>query len=320
MSLNAWVYRVGRGLRLWGVLTLLSGVSHWGWAQQASPAGGGSVLEVVASGPAGQVTATEVRQVAQELVPADHLAQFWLSPDAVTRFASSLYVQRALAQEALKAGVESSEPSATAPAAVRERALTERYLVQRAQAATPNDKALEALARSEYRARPEQFTLPEQTHVRHILLPVAKDNSDAPAVEAQADALLTQLRQGADFVALAREKSADKASAERGGDLSAFERGRMVPAFEQAAFALRTPGELSAPVRTAFGYHIIQLVEYQPPRVQTFEEVAPALQARLREVLETRERRRVWEEVERTVTVNEAAVRAMLTAAPVTKP
>lgn len=88
----------------------------------------------------------------------------------------------------------------------------------------------------------------EQVHARHILV----------THEYEAQDLLRKLREGADFGDLARTFSLCP-SKSRGGDLGSFGRGRMVEAFETAAFAL-TPGEVSEPVRTRFGYHLIQRV------------------------------------------------------------
>ncbi|MFZ5814861.1 MAG: peptidylprolyl isomerase [Bacillota bacterium] len=85
---------------------------------------------------------------------------------------------------------------------------------------------------------------------RHILV-----NS-----EEEAKAIKQQLDGGADFAALAKEKSTEPGAKESGGDLGTFGRGRMVPEFEKAAFALKK-NEISAPVQTQFGWHVIQVLE-----------------------------------------------------------
>jgi peptidyl-prolyl cis-trans isomerase SurA len=103
-----------------------------------------------------------------------------------------------------------------------------------------------------------QDRLPPLVSISHILVAIeASDDLDAE-VRSQADTLIGRLRNGEDFSALAQQYSSDKGSREDGGDLGYFPRGRMVPAFEEAAFALR-PGEISAPVKTKFGYHIIKV-------------------------------------------------------------
>jgi peptidyl-prolyl cis-trans isomerase C len=102
---------------------------------------------------------------------------------------------------------------------------------------------------------------------RHILLRAGEnaDDSTTTAAREQAEELIAQLNDGADFAELAREYS-DGPSAERGGDLGSFRRGRMVEPFDEAVFALEEDGQIvQEPVRTRFGYHVIQLTDYGEP-------------------------------------------------------
>lgn len=107
--------------------------------------------------------------------------------------------------------------------------------------------------------RGEENHVITQTHVRHILI---KPSEMLPASEVQAR--LTQLRErleaGEDFATLARSHSEDKVSAARGGDLGWMNPGELVPRFEEAMKQLQ-PGEISRPVQTQFGWHIIQVLE-----------------------------------------------------------
>lgn len=101
----------------------------------------------------------------------------------------------------------------------------------------------------------------EQVHARHILIRFTADREgDEERARKEAQALLEQLKSGADFAELARVHSQDTASAVRGGDLGFFGRGQMVPEFERAAFDL-APGVISDLVRTVYGFHIIQTLE-----------------------------------------------------------
>jgi peptidyl-prolyl cis-trans isomerase C len=102
----------------------------------------------------------------------------------------------------------------------------------------------------------------EEVRARHILV----ENEDEAKVIAQ------QVRDGADFVALAKEKSKDPGSAEEGGDLGYFTKGRMVPEFSEVAFKMYA-GQVSNPVKSQFGWHIIKVEDRRTRPVPEFEQV-----------------------------------------------
>jgi len=132
-----------------------------------------------------------------------------------------------------------------------------------------------------YQDNLDRFQRPAEVHARHILL---KLQPDAPAAEEQAvrqriAALEQRLAAGADFAELAKAAS-EGPSAPGGGDLGFFGPGRMVPPFEQAAFALQ-PGQVSGPVRTQFGYHLIKLEERRGGGPAPLDEVSDAIRQHL---------------------------------------
>lgn len=112
---------------------------------------------------------------------------------------------------------------------------------------------------------------------RHILkLTQGLSPEEAAEKKAQIDSIAALLKNGADFEALARQESEDPGSAVRGGNLGFFGRGVMVPEFEEAAYSLKA-GEISAPFATAYGYHIVQTLEYKP--LPTLEEARKEIMA-----------------------------------------
>ncbi len=112
----------------------------------------------------------------------------------------------------------------------------------------------------------------EQRRARHILIKLDPDADEATVAAARerAQALVEQLRKGADFAELAKAESDDPGSASQGGDLGWFGRGAMVPEFEEAVFALEK-GQISDPVRTPFGFHIIQVTDIRRSGAPSYE-------------------------------------------------
>lgn len=113
----------------------------------------------------------------------------------------------------------------------------------------------------------------EKATARHILV---KD-------KAKADQLLADIRKGADFAKIAEKESTDPGSAAKGGELPEFGRGQMVPEFEEAVFAAETD-EIVGPVKTDFGYHIIQVIDRTPG--QELDEVRDEIEAELAQTKE----------------------------------
>lgn len=126
----------------------------------------------------------------------------------------------------------------------------------------------------------------EQLKVAHILVCEKFDppNRAAPCVhspqdETLAKSLTSRARKGEDFAALVKQFSKDPSNAATGGELPPFGRGQMVSEFETAAFALGAAGDISDPVRTSFGWHVIKLVK----RGKTLEEARPEIESAIKE-------------------------------------
>lgn len=125
-----------------------------------------------------------------------------------------------------------------------------------------------------YRANLDQFAVPEAVHAHHILLAInpGASQADKNAVLKRAQGLIKQLRDGADFAALAKANSDDPGTKDQGGDLGTFPRGEMIQAFEDAAFNARR-GEIVGPISTEFGVHILRVDEKIPARKLSLLEV-----------------------------------------------
>ncbi|MDR2473619.1 MAG: peptidylprolyl isomerase [Tannerella sp.] len=124
---------------------------------------------------------------------------------------------------------------------------------------------------------------PGQIHVAHILISLSENPSEeaVDAARQKADSLYQRLLAGADFAETAKTCSDDTISAKKGGELNYFGLGAMVEPFEQASFALQNSGDISKPVQTRYGFHIIKLIDKQTDI--KFEEVASYIYQKMSE-------------------------------------
>lgn len=152
------------------------------------------------------------------------------------------------------------------------------YLLLDAANLGKNIKVTEQDAQDYYDQHQDLFQRPERRQVAHVLIPFGKDEK---AAEQKAEAVLAKAKAGDDFAALAKADSSDTFSAKKGGELDWFEKGVMDPAFEKAAFALAKAGDLSAVVKSPFGFHIIKLLGVEPAKTKPFVDVMSDTIARL---------------------------------------
>ena len=136
------------------------------------------------------------------------------------------------------------------------------------------DKIDDATLKQQYEDQKTHFVSPEQRLASHILIKVDK-NADAAAQKAaleKAQAIATQAKSSKDFAALAKTDSEDLGSKAQSGDLGWLDKGVTDPAFETALFAMKK-GEVSDPVKSDEGYHVIQLRDVRAEKVRSFDEV-----------------------------------------------
>jgi peptidyl-prolyl cis-trans isomerase C len=265
---------------------LLTGLSlaitlAWGQAPPAAPKPAATVAPKPAATPATatasaadpvvltigteKITKTQFEQIFAQIVesmPAERRAAAQ-APQAKRQLAEQLAELKALAQEARREKLDQT-PEAKAQMAMRSDQLVAGMLFQKiSKDAKPSAADLQAYY-NEHKADYDSVT------ARHILIRMTgsavplkegeKDLSDEEALEKAKD-IRAKLVAGGDFAALAKTESDDAGSGANGGVLGDFTRGRMVPQFEEAAFALKV-NEISEPVKTQFGYHIIQVTKH----------------------------------------------------------
>jgi peptidyl-prolyl cis-trans isomerase D len=125
-----------------------------------------------------------------------------------------------------------------------------------------------------YTQNQANYRIDEERQTSHILFESIEEDPD---IEAQAEDVLAKVLAGDDFAVLAKTFSSDTFSAENGGDLGWFGKGIMDPAFEEATFALVNKDDVSAVVKSDFGYHIIKLTDVKPEQISAFDEVKESI-------------------------------------------
>ena len=142
-----------------------------------------------------------------------------------------------------------------------------------------------------FNSNPRDFVVPEKRHVRHILLKAPKemDPKEREEIRNKAESIRTRISNGEDFEAVAKSESQDEGSQANGGDLGLLSPGSMSSTFEQAAFKLK-PGEISNPVRTEQGYHLIRVDAITEESQKSFEE---SKQQIIDKLLEERARKKI---------------------------
>ena len=172
-----------------------------------------------------------------------------------------------MVEEARKEGLDHTPEFKQGMQSAEERLLSTMYVRKHiGEPQPPSDEELH----KEYEARLPELTPSPRIRARHILV---KTEEEAKAARKRI------VEGGEDFAKVAKEVSTGP-SAAQGGDLGMFGKGRMVPAFEKAAFALKK-GEISQPVHTQFGWHIIQVTEIQGGQAPTFDQVKDRLAQRM---------------------------------------
>ena len=185
------------------------------------------------------------------------------------RLLDELVLRELLYQEALKQELDKDAEVLEVLERTKKKLMAQKLVIDIANQTELTDEELE----NYYEANKDMFQDQEQIEASHILIKVnnPKDEEESKAAKVEIDEIAGKIKKGEDFEELAKQHSQCPSSA-KGGNLGYFPRGSMVPEFENAAFDLRV-GEVSEPVKTDFGYHIIKLNAKKAARKKPYEEV-----------------------------------------------
>jgi peptidyl-prolyl cis-trans isomerase C len=298
-------------------ITRLPSLPALAFAILASVAGLSSAADdpVVAENSSTKITWVEFEAELQR-IPAEMRAEFVASKKRVGDLLVQMLLRKTLAAQAKSEKLDADPINAARVSNEADRVLAQLRIAQVDEAAGAAFDAKRApqiaRARELYLADRDRYRAPEEVSASHILFDAKKHSSEeARKLASEARAKIVA---GADFNALAKQVSEDPSAQENSGRLGWFTRERMDAAFSRAAFALKQPGDVSEPVQSSFGWHIIRLDDRRPARVRPFEEVQDEIVANLRKVYVEQQREAVLAPIrsDPKTAINDAEVKALV--------
>ncbi len=251
-------------------------------------------------------------------IPADMRAEFLASNKRVGDLLSQMLLRKTLAKQARSERLDQNPVNAARIGNEVDRVLAQLRISEVESAAGVAFEAKRAAyvgrAREVYAANRDQYRRAEEISASHILFDAKQHTSDDAkrlAQEARA-----KIAAGADFNAVAKQISEDPSAADNAGRLGWFTRDRMDATFSKAAFALKTVGEVSEPVQSSFGWHIIRLDDRRATQVRPFDEVRDEIIAGMKRKFMDDERDAVLAAIrgDSSTAIDDAAVKAMVEA------
>ena len=216
------------------------------------------------------ITQEDIAHYILENIPSDKREAVLGRNDIFKEMAESIYIIRSLASEAEAAPGFDSAQAAWSAQIKYQRAVVSAYRRDYVRKMLQGAD-WEAAAHEVYMVESERFTSSEQVRASHILVST-EQRSDEDALKLASE-LHARINNGEDFSTLAGEFTDDPAGKKNGGDLGFFERGKMVKPFGDAVFAMQKEGEISEPVKTPFGYHVIRFSERKIAKPIPFDKV-----------------------------------------------
>ncbi|MCD6035562.1 MAG: prsA [Rickettsiales bacterium] len=210
----------------------------------------------------GTITLDEANTKLQELLNSQgaqglNLTFSTLEPEAQKNLLLEVAIQRTIDEEAKKTDFSKDPDINEAIENLRARLSKQKFLMKKGE-----ESVTDAAVQAKYDELKKDLEGKEEFHVRHILVKTEKEAWD----------IYRKIQSGEDFAKLAEEHSTDTSNKSKGGDLGYVMKGQLVPEFENAAFAL-SAGQVSQPVKTDFGFHVIRLEENRAAQAAEFDKV-----------------------------------------------
>ena len=202
-----------------------------------------------------------------EIAPSDEQKKLLDNKTRLIGQLEQLYIKKILAQQAVKEGLDKEPMNAARLLAIRENAL---FLLKLNEIKKSDKRDYTKLAKLNYKANKSDYKVGERIDAAHVLITI-KGRSDKEALE-KSKKIREELNSGANFSDVADRESEDHSVKVNHGELGAFTREQLVKEFTDVAFTLKE-GELSEPVKTQFGYHLIKLNKKIPAGFLSFDEV-----------------------------------------------
>jgi len=206
-------------------------------------------------------------------VPVEVRLDFLTNRGRIERMLERLFLNKAAVSRARKEGFDKNPEVIAEIHHAMENKLAALYLEHLKTTITVPD--LEARARESFKLSADKLALPERVRASHVLISTKKYSKEE-AVK-RANEVYAKARAGENFESLVSAYSDDPSASTNKGDLGYFTKERMVPEFSQAAFALQKAGDISAPVESQFGLHVIRLTGRQASKPAVYEEHRPGL-------------------------------------------
>ena len=214
------------------------------------------------------VSSSEAQRMLDGVYPQGQAPKFdTLAPDQKERLLRALMAEKIVYGEAVKAGVDKSDKVTKQVEDVKHQIVVRTYLDTKT-----SDTISEADVKKEYDKMVDAMKDEKEVHARHILLASEQDAKDAKK----------KLDSGKSFEEVAKDYSKDAGTAKNGGDLGYFTKDKMVPEFANAAFAMKK-GEISGPVKSPFGWHIIKIEDIRKVQPPEFATVKDQIKTKLQE-------------------------------------